>query len=510
MINNSKNENKFEDDLILCCARTNITPETKNKIKMLVKGDLDWNYLILTALKHKVIQLLYFQLIKICPDEIPTHILNILSKNFDEQAKYNLFLSVELFRILKLFKSHEIIVIPYKGPLFADRYYKNLSLRQLNNLDLIIRKEDAIKTKEMLLAHNYILKSNSDSFVGSDFTQPLKYEFVSDNSAIPINIRWDYLKKSFSCSHDLGKLWNFTKRKSSDVVTLNTYREDLLLVYCIQCAYYHWDRLSDICDIAQFIQSNDSLNWEKVFYRSKKFRLERILLINLSLVNYLFQTEYPDDILIKIKSDKPTHIISRYLIRKLFQKKDYLVNKSEKDVFYFQIRENKSDWVKDFLKSAMTPHTQKPEPFVKTPKDLIKNMLQFADIGPEDVVYDLGCGDGRIVITAAKEYGAKGVGIDINSQRIMEAKKNANTERVKDKTIFLQQDITKADISEATIVTLYVTPSFHIKIRPKLQRELRNGTRIVSKDFDLGEWTPLKTDITFFNGHIVPFYLWKI
>jgi hypothetical protein len=140
----------------------------------------------------------------------------------------------------------------------------------------------------------------------------------------------------------------FYKRKSSDVVTLNTYREDLLLVYCIQCAYYHWDRLSDICDIAQFIQSNDSLNWEKVFYRSKKFRLERILLINLSLVNYLFQTEYPDDIMIKIKSDKPTHIISRYLIRKLFQKKDYLVNKSEKDVFYFQIRENKSDWVKDF------------------------------------------------------------------------------------------------------------------------------------------------------------------
>lgn len=139
---------------------------------------------------------------------------------------------------------------------------------------------------------------------------------------------------------------------------------------------------------------------------------------------------------------------------------------------------------------TQTPQRQPDVVYVPTPQEVVDEMLALAKVTKNDVIYDLGSGDGRIPITAAQKFGTRGIGIDINPERIQEANKNAKKAGVTDRVKFLQQDLFKSDISEATVVTLYLLPSLNVKLRPELFRQLKPGTRIVSHDFDMGDWKP--------------------
>ena len=144
--------------------------------------------------------------------------------------------------------------------------------------------------------------------------------------------------------------------------------------------------------------------------------------------------------------------------------------------------------------------------YVPTPQEVVDAMLKLANVTEADVVYDLGSGDGRTPITAARTYGARGVGIDIDPERIKEANENLRTSGVADKVRFLNQDLFASDISEATVVTLYLLPSLNLKLVPKLNAELRPGTRVVSHAFDMGEIRPEQTQNV--NGRTI--YLWTV
>lgn len=149
-------------------------------------------------------------------------------------------------------------------------------------------------------------------------------------------------------------------------------------------------------------------------------------------------------------------------------------------------------------------------PFVPTPQDVVERMLELAGVTKDDVVYDLGCGDGRIVITAAKKYGARGVGVDIDPERIAESNANAKKEGVENLVRFVQQDAMQVDVSDATVVTLYLLSSSNLKLRPILTKQLRPGARIVSHAFSMGDWEAGKMDrFTDARGNTRTLYLWK-
>jgi tRNA G37 N-methylase Trm5 len=149
-------------------------------------------------------------------------------------------------------------------------------------------------------------------------------------------------------------------------------------------------------------------------------------------------------------------------------------------------------------------------PYVPTPQIVVERMLQMAEVTSNDLVYDLGCGDGRIVITAAKKYGARAVGVDINPERIKESQANAKKEGVEKLVTFKLEDATKVDVSEATVVTLYLLSSSNAILRPILTRQLKPGARIVSHAFSMGDWLPLKTEsIADESGFTRTIYLWK-
>jgi SAM-dependent methyltransferase len=157
--------------------------------------------------------------------------------------------------------------------------------------------------------------------------------------------------------------------------------------------------------------------------------------------------------------------------------------------------------------NAQTPLRRPDVMWVPTPPAVVDAMLKLADVKPSDVVYDLGCGDGVIVATAAQKYGARAVGIDVDPQRVKEATERAQKMGVSDKVEIRQGDLFDADIEEASVVTLYLLRSLNIRLMPKLKAELKPGTRIVSQTFDMGEtWPPEKTIEV--DGRNV--YLWTI
>jgi SAM-dependent methyltransferase len=141
-----------------------------------------------------------------------------------------------------------------------------------------------------------------------------------------------------------------------------------------------------------------------------------------------------------------------------------------------------------FLSRAPAQQKEPEVPYVSTPDEVVAEMLRIANVGKDDVIYDLGCGDGRIVITAAKMYGCRGVGIDIDPERIRESRENAIKEGVSDKVQFIQMDLFEAEIREASVVTLYLLSGVNLRLRPKLFRELSPGSRVVSHEFSMGKW----------------------
>jgi SAM-dependent methyltransferase len=159
------------------------------------------------------------------------------------------------------------------------------------------------------------------------------------------------------------------------------------------------------------------------------------------------------------------------------------------------------------------PRREPDVPYIPTTEEAVQAMLKLAGVTKADIVYDLGCGDGRIVIAAAKAYGARGVGIDINPARIAEARENAKKAGVENLVRFEENDLFQADIHEASVVTLFLLPEINLKLRPKLLHDLKPGTRIVSNTFDMDDWKPDKeftvdgAEDSYLSRKL---YLWKV
>ena len=159
-----------------------------------------------------------------------------------------------------------------------------------------------------------------------------------------------------------------------------------------------------------------------------------------------------------------------------------------------------------FASSASGQSRQPDVIFVPTPQEVVEDMLRLADVKKGDVLYDLGSGDGRIAVTAAKKYGIRATGIDIDPERIKEANENAKKAGVTKLVEFRQEDLFKARFKDATVVTLYLLPDLNVKLRPRLLAELKPGTRIVSHDFLIGDWKP--DELVKIDEATV--YLWRV
>jgi SAM-dependent methyltransferase len=161
-------------------------------------------------------------------------------------------------------------------------------------------------------------------------------------------------------------------------------------------------------------------------------------------------------------------------------------------------------------KSSSYNESELDVPYVQTPMQVVDEMFRLAELKKGDVLLDLGCGDGRIPITAALQYGIKGYGVDLNPERIREGRENAKEAGVEDLVEFHEQDLYETDLTKASVITLYLLPSVNLKLRPKILNEANPGTRIVSHDFNMSEWTSDKDSMIFAGEEAHVVYCWMV
>ena len=533
-----------EAELLICCARTRMNSERAKRIKALLQEDIDWTYLYRLALSHGMMPLLYWHLNATCPEAVPKATMDYLRDYFHANAAHNLYLTGELCSLLNLLDANRIPAIPFRGPALAASVYGNLTLRQFSDLDILVRKRDVTKARELLVSQGYRPHFNLSRAKETAFLQyHSEYLFLHSKDRFIAESQLRLLSLGLGTE----RLWERLEPLAlggHEVLTLSP--EDLILILCVDGVNHLWEGLPWTCDVAILVGLHEGMDWGRLLEQAATLSSKRMLFLGLYLASDLLGAALPEEVLQRVQGDPVVTTLAAKVRERLFRETDGPPGVLENSLFHLKATERLRDRIRYCL-LAMTPNDGNWElrapssltllysllrpirsfkkygwdlfqypvldlaPFVKTPMEVIERMLALAEVGPTDVVYDLGCGDGRIVIMAAKRYGARGVGVDIDPRRIADAKANARKEGVEHLVTFIQQDAKTVEALEATVVTLFLTGPANLKLRQMLQEQLRPGTRIVSRNFDMADWPPEKTEILAdASGAINTLYLWRI
>ncbi len=236
-----------EDDLLLCCARTNLNSEKKEKIHSLLKGEVDWSYLIQTASRHGLIPLLYKNLKKTFPEMIPPDILGRIYKHFLGNAGRNIYLTEELLKLLDLFEKNGITALPFKGPALAKYAYGGLALREFSDLDILVQKQNISKAKDLLISRGYQWDSNLSRAQQEDYLQSDEgcCVLVHKDSRIMVELDREISFREFPIPLKLDQFWGRLGKIPLEKKMVPAFSpKDLLLMLCFHGSKHCWERLN--------------------------------------------------------------------------------------------------------------------------------------------------------------------------------------------------------------------------------------------------------------------------
>ena len=539
-----------EHNLILCSARRALDPERRARLRTLTQESLDWFLVLGTAGDQGVEPLLYWHLNSTGGVVVPPIWSDFLKRAFERNARRNLYMSGQLLRVLDSFEANGVCGIPYKGPTLAALAYGNLALRASGDLDILVRQRDLPRAQELLLALGYSIDLG---WMGNPAKHseriPGQYRFSWDYGRVLVELHTERTLRYFPAPLDMDHLEKRLKPIPLGGREVPTFSpEDLLTVLCVHGAKHFWDRLQWIADIAELAELPRGINWSLAIERAGQMQSRRMLFLGLSLAHELLGANLPEEVLWQIERDRPVQSLAAQVRALLFRGDEASPNAVRRMLFRIRTREKVSaglryfcrlatapteeDWSRLRLPSFLSPLYVVIRPlhlmrryglglrhrpsrdlawFLPTPTSIAERMLELAQVRSNDVLYDLGCGNGQIVVTAAKRYGIRCVGVDIDPQRIAEAKANARREGVKHLVKFLQQDAKTAVVTPATIVTLYLTELGSAKVGQRLNGQLRPGTRVVSRDCEIPGWVPEKTESVELPGSpSTTLYLWRM
>ena len=349
-----------EIDLLLSCARTHITPQTAERIHSLVQQDIDWESLLKTSLRHKVMPLLYQSLKKTCPEQVPEAVLTQLQSYYLNNAKRNLFLTGRLIEILNLFNHNNIFAVPFKGPVLSEWLYGDIALRQFSDLDILIHPNDAIKARNVLLANDYQPEIKLDD---KQFPVYLKtkdaFTFFRNKNNVFVDLHWGLKVRnsSFPIHPDYADIHlKPVMIEGHQVHSLPI--EETLLYLCIHGALHCWNSLGWICCLAELIQSNPNLNYERVAQMVRKAKYERIFSLGLFLTRDLLGVEPPQNIDKYISKDPKIKSLAMEVYKNLFSKNGKPSNTKISDKFssfHIKARDSYIEKIHHIIQAAIYP-----------------------------------------------------------------------------------------------------------------------------------------------------------
>lgn len=347
--------------LLLCCARTKVGSEHAERIRNLLRGAIDWQYLIGAAHTHGVLPLLSRSLHASCSDAVPKVILDQLQRHFHANAFHNRFLAKALLKLFALFETQGIHAIPYKGPVLAAVAYGDLSLRQFTDLDVLIHKSDFAKAKELLIAQGY-----QPEFTNTQETSLLQFHyhlgFVRGDGKVPVELHWGLTWRYWSFPLEFERLWAHRGSVGLEGRTISSLpAEDLLLILCVHGGKHWWERLMWICDIAELVQAHRQIDWQRLLEQARSWGGKRILLLGLFLANDLLGTDLPKVVWQSIAVDPRVKSLAGQLKSQTLSGVHGLHNDRSRPVFYrttfyLGVRERLRDKVQFFIRYPLRPY----------------------------------------------------------------------------------------------------------------------------------------------------------
>ncbi len=311
-----------ETELILCCAQLPISSKTVDRIKDILKSRLNWDYLFMLAYKNNITSLFYWQINTIYPEAFPQNILNKFQHIFHTNVKRNIFLTKELLKLLNLFKEHDIPAIPFKGPVLTASVYGNLALRQFLDLDILFHKQDILKARNLLISQGY---ENAEKLTYEQEIAQLQspyvkaYTYRHNGLRVTVELHWQLRATYSAFPLDHQSLWERLKPISLfDVTVFHLSPKDELLYLCVHGAGDRWQKLSQICDIAELIRTHQVFDWQEVMEQASRLGCRRRLFLGLFLAKELLGTNLPEQVWQEIQTDSLVKWLAKWVCKMLF------------------------------------------------------------------------------------------------------------------------------------------------------------------------------------------------
>jgi len=352
-----------EISLLLACARTRIDQETAERIKEAARLSLDWDRLIYLARGHGLVPLLHKNLEALCPNQIPAPYREQLSAEALKTAARNLLLTRELLELLELFETNGVAVIPYKGPAVAVQVYRDLRLRGFLDLDILIRRDDLDRVRDLIIARGY--KSQIEMTAAKQraiFRSECDQVFTRNNGQIVLEVHWAITPPFFSFALDADRL--FQRSVRMDMLGKNVLAfspEDLLLILCVNGTKDIWGRLEISCCVAELLRNNPHLRWTKMLEEARRFGAERMLLLGLYLARDLFQAPLPGAVTDCIARLPKLRTMAQKVYRRIFDNPEPQPTLFELTMFRLHCRERFRDRLNYCIRRVLTPTYQDVE-----------------------------------------------------------------------------------------------------------------------------------------------------
>jgi len=539
--------------LLLACARTRLDQAHRDRIRELLQGPVDWNRFISAASQHRLDALVNRHLAVEAAGAIPAGAALTLETLVRSRGRHSLLHAGRLVELVDQFRSAGVGAVPYKGPTLGALAYGSFALRSFVDLDFILPQRDLLRAARLLAAQGFEAYPDPTAAEEARFLarfHPGQYAFVSPSKQLQVELHTENTLRYLPVPLDwegLGRRFIQVSFGGRQVQTFSV--EDTLILLCVHGTKHFWERLSWICDIAELVQAPRGVDWELGQDLARRAGCRRMWRLGLSLANRLLDAPLPAAVCAWIEADSQVQRLGRQIQGRLAGEERTVRSAPQRLLFRLRSHESRAVSLRQCLRTAMGPTQDdrqafnlpdwaaplylalrpwrllqehgfglhgRPVPdlasFIPTPREAVTELLRFAALGGGDVLYDLGCGDGRIVIEAARQFGIRAVGIDVDPRRIAEARANARRSGVEHLVEFRQQDALGADLAPATVVTLYLSDSGILAVSGKLREQLRPGARIISRDAAIPGWDPYSTEEVFLEGseRTTTFFQWRI
>lgn len=540
-----------EWELTLCCSRPILTAADTQRVSLLLREGVNWQETMAYVFQHGVASFVFKHLSALGRDLIPSVWYDALRQEAHEIEQLHTLQFTEMHRILEAFAIAGIPVFPYQVPVLGWLASRRSLQRAFVDLEFMIQQANIPRATVVLANIGYQpdLDLNAEERIANKSFHPWFPFWREQSAGTNIAFYTECALQYFPETADFQQ-----RARSLKILKVNNRKflaassEDVLFMLCVHGTINFWDRLNYICDVSNLIQSS-SVDWACAGDIATRFEAKRMLTLGVHLAHQVLATNVPSEVLTQIRKDVSVQWLANSIRQTLNGIDDHDRNAFERAAFRVRTRDSLHIGLSHLFHLTLTPIRGEHEatnrsrkkslffqPFYRplrllweygtglrqrqkndlggfsiTPQQIIDLGLHLADLKPDDVLYDLGCGEGQVVITAAKRFGARAVGIDINPTRISKARTNARRSGVQHLVGFLIQDAKNADISEATVVWLFVNRSGTLRLFENLWSRLRPGARIVSHGFSVaGHPADRQELITLPNGNKRTLFLWHV